>query len=154
MQHIYRRMPMPKCEFLCNFVNIRFPHGSSSVNLLHVFRTLFPKNTSGRLPITHTWQSPKHTSGLKKIHSFWKNYKISTSALGLSLALLTLCDGGPHHIETSPLICFANRWSGFYMIGTSVIKNLKHLSGYELDNQSSLNWYLWFRKKQSPRGVL
>ena len=90
MQHIYRRMPMPKCEFLCNFVNIRFPHGSSSVNLLHIFRTLFPKNTCGRLPITNTWQNPKHTSALKKIHSFWKNYKISTSALGLSLALLTL----------------------------------------------------------------
>ena len=33
-------------------------------------------------------------------------------------------DGGPYHIETSPLICKANQWAGFYMIGTSVIKEL------------------------------
>ena len=29
---------------------------------------------------------------------------------------------GPYHIETSPLICSANQWTGFYMIRTSVIK--------------------------------
>ena len=139
MQHLYRRIPMPKYEFLCNFVKIRYPHGYSSVNLLHIFRTLFPKYTSGGRPITHTWQSPKHTSALKKINFSWKNYKISTSSLGWSLV---------------SLICFANRWTGFYMIGTSVIKELKRLSGYELDNKSSLKWYLWLRKKQSPRGVM
>ena len=27
-------------------------------------------------------------------------------------------DRGPYHIETSPLICRANQWTGFYMIGT------------------------------------
>ena len=31
-------------------------------------------------------------------------------------------DRGPYHIETSPLICRA--WTGFYMVGTSVIKEL------------------------------
>ena len=31
-------------------------------------------------------------------------------------------DGGPYHIETSPLIRNANQWTGFYMIGTSVMK--------------------------------
>ena len=25
-----------------------------------------------------------------------------------------------HHIETSPLICIAKQWTGFYMIGSSV----------------------------------
>ena len=34
-------------------------------------------------------------------------------------------DGGPYHIETSPLICTVNQWTGFYMIGTSIIKKLK-----------------------------
>ena len=29
------------------------------------------------------------------------------------LNLLTLHDGGPHHIETSPLICCENQWTGF-----------------------------------------
>ena len=32
---------------------------------------------------------------------------------------------GPYHIETSPVICSANQWTGFYMIGTSVMKELK-----------------------------
>ena len=32
--------------------------------------------------------------------------------------------GGPYRIATSPLICRANKWSDFYMIGTSVMKEL------------------------------
>ena len=35
---------------------------------------------------------------------------------------LTLHDGDPYHVETSPLIYIAYQWTGFYMIGTSVIK--------------------------------
>ena len=31
-------------------------------------------------------------------------------------------EGGPYHIETIPFICRANQWTGFYMIGTSVMK--------------------------------
>ena len=34
-------------------------------------------------------------------------------------------DGGPYHTETSLLICSANQWTGFYIIGTSVMKELK-----------------------------
>ena len=34
-------------------------------------------------------------------------------------------EGGPYHIEKTPLIYRANQWTGFYMIGTSVIKELK-----------------------------
>ena len=33
-------------------------------------------------------------------------------------------DGGRYRIETSQLICFANQWTGFYMITASVIKEL------------------------------
>ena len=32
-----------------NFIEIALRHGCSTVNLLHIFRTPFPKNTSGRL---------------------------------------------------------------------------------------------------------
>ena len=42
----YRKTPMPKSDF--NKVAI-FWYGCSPVNLLHIFRTPFPKNTSGRL---------------------------------------------------------------------------------------------------------
>ena len=38
---------MPKC----NFIEIALRHGCSPVNLLHIFRTPCPKNTSGRLPL-------------------------------------------------------------------------------------------------------
>ena len=33
-------------KLLCNFIEITLRHGYSPVNLLHIFRTLFPKNTS------------------------------------------------------------------------------------------------------------
>ena len=32
--------------------------------------------------------------------------------------------GDPYHIETSPFICRANQWTGFYVIGTSVMEEL------------------------------
>ena len=34
-------------------------------------------------------------------------------------------DGDPYYIETTPLIFTANQWTDFYMIGTSVMKELK-----------------------------
>ena len=43
---IYRRTPMPKCDL--NFIEIALRHECSPVNLLHIFRTPFPKNTSER----------------------------------------------------------------------------------------------------------
>ena len=33
-------------------------------------------------------------------------------------------DGGTYHVETSPLICSANQWTVFYMIGSSIMKGL------------------------------
>ena len=36
-------------KLFCNFIEIALRHGCSPVNLLHIFRTLFPINTSGWL---------------------------------------------------------------------------------------------------------
>ena len=50
MQQIYRRTPMPKYDF--NKVaksQIKLRHGCSPVNLLHIFKAPFYKNTSGGL---------------------------------------------------------------------------------------------------------
>ena len=47
MQQIYRRILMPKCNF--NKVALALWHRCSLVNLLHIFRTPFPKNISERL---------------------------------------------------------------------------------------------------------
>ena len=43
MQQIYRRTPMPKCDF--NFIEITLWYGFFPVNLLHIFRTSFYKKT-------------------------------------------------------------------------------------------------------------
>ena len=34
--------------------------------------------------------------------------------------------GGPCHIETSPLVYRASQWTGFYTMGTSVVKKLNN----------------------------
>ena len=52
MQQVYRRTPMPKCDFnkvAHSFIDITLPHRCSSVNLLHIFRPPFLRKTSGRL---------------------------------------------------------------------------------------------------------
>ena len=51
MQQIYRRTPMKRCDFnrAANFIEITLLHVCSPVNLLHIFRTVFTKNTSGRM---------------------------------------------------------------------------------------------------------
>ena len=41
-------------------------------------------------------------------------------------------DVGRYHIETSPLICGVNQWTGFYMISSSVMKGLKDRSFWKL----------------------
>ena len=43
IQQVYRKTPIPKCDF--NKVAKQLRHGCSAVNLLHIFRTPFPKNT-------------------------------------------------------------------------------------------------------------
>ena len=43
---------MPKCDFnkvASNFIEIALRHGYSPVDLLHIFRKPFPRNTSGWL---------------------------------------------------------------------------------------------------------
>ena len=52
MQQIYRKSSMSKCDFnkvALQLFEITLRHGCSPVNLLHIFRTPFLKNTSGRL---------------------------------------------------------------------------------------------------------
>ena len=46
--------------------------------------------------------------------------------------ILAFHDEGRYHIETSPLICVANQWTGFYIITASIMKGLKNI-GIALD---------------------
>ena len=50
--------------------------------------------------------------------------------------------GALYHIENGPSICYANQWTGFYTIGTSVMKELTNwVNGqvflYELRDHTS-----------------
>ena len=68
MQQIYRRTHMPKCDF--NKVTYQLRHGSSPVNLLHIFRTPFPRNTLGRLLLVNQRQNGNGYSQ-NSVYSFW-----------------------------------------------------------------------------------
>ena len=49
MQQIYRRTPMPRCNFnkvVSNFIEFTLYHECLHVNLLHIFKTSLPENTS------------------------------------------------------------------------------------------------------------
>ena len=50
-------------------------------------------------------------------------------------------------IETSPLVCSVNLWTGFYMIGTSVMKELGPLPHRSENSQFSCTanmcWFLY-----------
>ena len=49
-------------------------------------------------------------------------------------------DGGPYHIETSPLICFRNQWAGLCVVGTSVMKELRRIPELVCHSLSCRTW--------------
>ena len=72
MQQIYWRTNVPKYDFnnvALNFIEVTLWHGCSPVNLLHIFRTAFRKNTYGGLLLTYF----KTDTEWKRGYSFWKN---------------------------------------------------------------------------------
>ena len=52
-------------KLLCNFIEIALRHGCSPLNLLHIFRTPFTRNTSGRLLLNDL------TESITKLPSFF-----------------------------------------------------------------------------------
>ena len=57
MQQFYKRTPIPKCDsnkVALHFIEVTLCHGCSPVNLLNIFRTLFPKYSSGGCFFTST----------------------------------------------------------------------------------------------------
>ena len=50
---------------------------------------------------------------------------ITATYLYVSQEIFTFHDGGRYHIETRPVMCSANQWTGFYMITASAMKYLK-----------------------------
>ena len=63
IQQIYRRTAMPKCE-------ITLQHGCFPETLLHIFRTPFSKNTSGRLVLKIVYQCINSISIIFKTYQY------------------------------------------------------------------------------------
>ena len=59
---------MPKCDFNCNFIEIALRHGCYPVNLLRIFRTPFPMNTSGGQIIRKKNGLPEPPSGSATVY--------------------------------------------------------------------------------------
>ena len=98
-QQTYWRTLMPKCDFnrvtlqLCNFIETALRHGCSPTNLLHIFRTPFPRNTSRWLllnvgvtqKLIHIDSIPSRRSRISEVlwkkllrkcsKTFWKNWQ-------------------------------------------------------------------------------
>ena len=77
MQQIYRRTPMPKCDFALQ-------HGCSPVNLLHIFRTPFHRNNPWWLllinPMSAIYDLPAQTAWtvfrLPRFNIWFENVKV------------------------------------------------------------------------------
>ena len=57
-----------------NFIEIALRHGCSPVNLLHIFRTPFPRNTSGWLLFSHIIRHVIPSYGRKNIYERLVNH--------------------------------------------------------------------------------
>ena len=77
MQQIYRRTAMPKCDFNKVAIEITLRHGCSPVNLLHLFRTPFPKNTSEWLLLVIPTYEVLHSSAFHSFsHYYWELFSL------------------------------------------------------------------------------
>ena len=69
---------MPKCDFnklQSNFIEITLWHWCSPVNLLHIFRTLFPKHTSEWLILYNDTKKLMKASSLGPFNTLFKNLR-------------------------------------------------------------------------------
>ena len=73
-EHPYRSAISIKLQ--SNFVEITLWHGCSSVNLLHIFRTSFLKNTSGWLLLVNDSLCPCYRGLWNECKKLWNNKKI------------------------------------------------------------------------------
>ena len=100
---------------------------------------------------------------LSHINILWKQDKICPvpssykqhlrCLTGFWMRLKLFHDGGRYHRETSPLICSANQWNGFYMITASVMKEINSWSFAKLWINTAITLLWDFRFKVPSCGV-
>ena len=95
----------------CNFIKKEAPTQVFSFEFCEIFKNTF------------------FTEHLRWLLLFWSIINLEHGIMETNWAYFDSLhelfhDRGPYHIETSALICSANHWTSFYMIGTSVMKKL------------------------------
>ena len=68
---------------LCNFIEITLRHGCSTINLLHIFRTPFPKNNSEGLLLLLQYRAIAH-----RISPTHLNHSLTVRCLEETLTIL------------------------------------------------------------------
>ena len=101
-----------------NFIDITLRHGCSPVDLLHIFRTYFPKNTCGEL-LLHSWcqilqkylatKRSQLFSQKKSIIAVWQGHKNASAMPNSKHIWLTLI--------------FQNLWSLWCWCGINMFYN-------------------------------
>ena len=71
-------------KLLCNSTEITLRHWCFPVNLLYIFRTTFPRNTSGWLRLIHAYPWGKYLNELEK-HMFWNSILLKPQLTQLQL---------------------------------------------------------------------
>ena len=74
-------------------------------------------------PVTKIWYCYSDT-----FFATWFKFKQINDSLCNMFQIEFFHDGSPHHIETNLLICSANQWTGYHMIGTSVMNKLTYFT--------------------------
>ena len=64
-------------------------------------------------------------------------------SLQWAVRYLPFHDGGRHHIETSPLICSTNQWTGFYIPTMKIRTCIKNNILDQKHNQNSVKHLIW-----------
>ena len=115
-------------KLLCNFIEIALWHGCSPVNLPHIFRILFPRNSSGGLLLFVDWWWLKWPKG------FWQSEKLSWFTphewLQVNILVVKSCKKGEKRKKVwlwGPYLvsykkCCVNGWFDFLVLGGNMWK--------------------------------
>ena len=97
--------------------------GSITDNYFRMLRITYP-NTTFKKAVGNLFEISQFDQIYGSIYrSKWK-LKTFFNIFQRAMICLTLSSWSSYHIETSPLICSANQWTGFYIAGTLIMREL------------------------------